>query len=102
MRRLVVAAAALADLEDIARFTQAQWGQVQKQKYVGVLRSALERLRRHPEHGRKRPEVDATLCSLLAGRHVIFYRFSEDECRIVRIIHDRMDVHRHLAERPPK
>jgi plasmid stabilization system protein ParE len=31
---------------------------------------------------------------LLIGRHVLFYRFDDQECEIVRVIHDRMDVHR--------
>src|SRR5687768_8123475 len=98
MRRLVFATAALADLDDIARFTEAQWGKQQKKRYLAKLNAALKRIRRNPEQGRKRPEIDATLCSLLAGRHVIFYRIFTEECRIVRIIHDRMDVHHHLAE----
>jgi toxin ParE1/3/4 len=100
MKRLVFATAALADLDDIARFTEAQWGKQQKKKYLAKLNAALKRVRRNPERGRKRPEIDATLCSLLAGRHVIFYRILAEECRIVRIIHDRMDIHNHLAEPP--
>jgi len=98
MRRLVIATAALADLEDIARFTEARWGQSQKRKYLAALHAALRRLRGNPDHGRRRSDIDATIHSLLAGRHVIFYRFSDDECRVVRIIHDRLDVHRHLTE----
>jgi toxin ParE1/3/4 len=98
MRRLVFATAALADLDDIARFTETQWGKGQKDKYLARLNAAMKRLRRNPEQGRKRSDIDATLRSLTAERHVIFYRIFPDECRIVRIIHDRMDVHRHLGE----
>jgi toxin ParE1/3/4 len=94
MRRLNFAAAALADLEDIARFSEAQWGALQKKKYLAILHEGLQRIRRNPEHGRKRLDVDATLRSLLVGRHVIFYRVFDEECRVVRIAHDRMDVHR--------
>ncbi len=100
MRRLVFSTAALADLVEIARFTEAQWGKQQKKKYLAQLNAALKRVRRNPEQGRKRPEIDATLCSLLAGRHVIFYRTFTEECRIVRVIHDRMDVHLHRTEPP--
>jgi toxin ParE1/3/4 len=98
MRRLVFATAALADLDDIAHFTETQWGKQQKKKYLAHLNTAMKRLRRNPAQGRKRLEIDATLFSLAVGRHVIFYRIFSDECRIVRIIHDRMDVHRHLSE----
>jgi len=100
MRRLVVSAAARADIHDVARFTEAHWGKNQKKKYLAVLNAALKRVRRNPEHGRRRIDIDPSLFSLLAGRHVIFYRIFDDHCRVVRITHDRMDAHRLLIDPP--
>jgi toxin ParE1/3/4 len=100
MRRLTFAAAAIADLEDIARFTEARWGGEQKRRYLSAMQTAFQRLRDNPRLGRNRQDVHPGYHSVFVGRHVVFYRFTNDECEIVRIIHDRMDVHRLLGEKP--
>ncbi|HVT52781.1 MAG TPA: type II toxin-antitoxin system RelE/ParE family toxin [Dongiaceae bacterium] len=97
MRRLVFADLALDDLRDIAHFTEARWGADQKRRYLSSIKITVQRLRENPRLGRNRQDVHPGYYSLLAGRHVIFYRFTDDECEIVRIIHDRMDVHRLLG-----
>jgi toxin ParE1/3/4 len=100
MRRLVVAAAARADLAEIARFTEERWGPTQRRRYISLLEGALQRLRANPHLGRKRPEIRTGYYTALAGRHIVFYQFSDEACEIVRVLHDRMDVHRHLDEDP--
>jgi len=100
MRRLVFADAALDDLKDIAQFTEARWGADQKRRYLSSIDTTVRRVRDNPKLGRNRQDVHPGYHGVLVGRHVIFYRFTDDECEIVRIIHDRMDVHRLLNDEP--
>jgi len=101
MRRLVLAEAALADLRSIASYTQERWGAGQKRRYLAALHAALRRLRRKPTIGKSRFDLRPKLHSFVVARHVVFYRFDDQECEIVRILHDRMDVHR-LVDEPPE
>jgi toxin ParE1/3/4 len=100
MRRLAFAASALGDLEYIGRFTEARWGADQKRRYLLAIEAAIRRARDNPKQGRNRQDIHPGYHSLLAGRHVVFYRFTDDECEIVRVIHDRMDVHRLFGDEP--
>ncbi|WP_459857394.1 type II toxin-antitoxin system RelE/ParE family toxin [Dongia sp. agr-C8] len=100
MRRLVLADAALADLRAIADYTQQRWGAAQKRRCLAALHAALRRLRRKPALGRERPELRRGYHTFLVARHVVFFRFDDDECEVVRILHDRMDMHRAVGEFP--
>ncbi|WP_395018299.1 type II toxin-antitoxin system RelE/ParE family toxin [Dongia sp.] len=102
MRRLVLADAALADLRGIAEYTIERWGAAQKRRYLAALHAAVRRLRRNPTLGRNRPDLRRGYHTFLVARHVIFYRFDKDECEIVRILHDRMDMHRVAEESPER
>jgi toxin ParE1/3/4 len=98
MLPLVLARTAQADLEDIARFTEAQWGTEQKQRYMGLLEARFLQLANTPELGIARSDIKAGYRSLPAGRHVIFYRLSSDGVEILRVLHERMDLHGHLID----
>lgn len=58
----------------------------------------MEQLVDGPDLGRPREEVRAGYRSAHEGRHLIFYRAMEDRVEIVRILHERMDWRRQLAE----
>lgn len=98
MRQLVVTAAAEADLRAIGRFTADTWGLDQKARYLAQIRDRFRQIRATPGLGRPRDDIRPGIRSLAAGRHVIFYRNAEDLVEIVRILHDRMDLHGRLAE----
>jgi len=97
MRRLVVAAAARQDLRDIARFTEETWGLAQSRRYMSAIRERFIRIRDRPAIGAPRDDVRAGYRSLPSGRHVIFYRLTDEAVEIVRVLHDSMDVHRHVG-----
>ncbi|MGH6881093.1 type II toxin-antitoxin system RelE/ParE family toxin [Hypericibacter sp.] len=98
MPALVLARAAQNDLEDIARYTEAQWGAEQKQRYMSALADRFIQLTNTPEMGLARDDIKTGYRSLLAGRHVIFYRHANNRLEISRVLHERMDLHRHLAD----
>ncbi|OWJ68645.1 type II toxin-antitoxin system RelE/ParE family toxin [Inquilinus limosus] len=98
MRRLVVTAAAAADLQAIGRFAAETWGLDQKTRYLAQIRERFRQIRATPGLGRPRDDIHSGFRSLAAGRHVIFYREAVDLVEIVRILHDRMDLHGRLAD----
>jgi len=96
MKRLVVARAARADLRAIDRYTQEQWGVAQKRRYLVAIRERFRALMRRPELGPIRDDLRGAYRSLPCGRHVIFYRVEGAAVIVVRVLHERMDMARHL------
>ncbi len=93
--------AAEADLEDIGRWTEGQFGAAQADVYAQILADALATLIAGPAASgiRQRPEIGARLYSLHAGRHFIVFRASGKEERsivVLRVLHDTMDLVRHI------
>ena len=93
--------AAEADLKDIGRYTLQRWGHGQRNKYLSELDKAFRELARNPELGKKRDEIRNGYLSLLKNKHVIFYRRQKREVEIVRILHQSMEIERHLDELSP-
>lgn len=109
--RLVISSAALKDYQDIVAWTVSQFGAQQARAYAQVIESALQDLREGPEIvGIKwRPELGARIASLhlarkgYKARHLVIVRVetrlaSEDPViEVLRLLHDRMDLQRHLS-----
>ena len=85
----------MQDLEQIGEFTDREWGAAQKRKYLDQLMAAFAALRDRPGLGTARGAIESGLRSHPAGRHVVYYRDSEDTLVIVRVLHQRMgpDIH---------
>ena len=96
MKKLVVAFSARADLEDIARYTERRWGAARKRLYLDALRDRFAQLRTSPGLGAARDDVRSGYRSIASGSHVVFYRETADSIEILRVLHQRMDVHRHV------
>ncbi|MBL7720217.1 MAG: type II toxin-antitoxin system RelE/ParE family toxin [Flavipsychrobacter sp.] len=90
---------AVADLSDIWEYTFDTWSEKQADKYYYMLLDMFAELARKPAAGKKYDEVMAGLLGHTAGRHLIFYRIvSAKEIEILRILHDRMDLRRHMRD----
>jgi len=96
VRRLVLSAAADADLRRIAAHTEREWGEILKRRYLAALQRRLLDLRDRPEIGRPRNDVRTGIRSIASGRHVIFYSATSETIDVLRVLHDAMDVHRHI------
>lgn len=86
---------ALADLEDIWSYTAARWSPEQAESYHAAIIAAFEGLAAGRKQGRP---VDARAGYLKypVGSHLVFYRLSEVGIDVMRLLHQRMDVSRHL------
>lgn len=97
MSRYLLSPAARADLDDIFDYTAQQWGLDQAETYVRGLQHAIERAAADPRIGHSCDEIRPGYRKLAAGSHTLYYRLTADgTVHIVRILHQRMDVDRHI------
>ncbi|NUO80961.1 type II toxin-antitoxin system RelE/ParE family toxin [candidate division KSB1 bacterium] len=97
MKKFFLSSKARADLKDIGRYTDRQWGRQQRRTYIKRLNDRFSFLADQPQRGKKREDVVGSPYSFHEGRHVIFYRAATDSVEILRILHDSMDFPRHFV-----
>ena len=93
---LKLAPKARQDFIDILRYTGETWGPKQLLVYRSKLDTALKATSMHPQAGRSRDELPQTHRAYLVGPHVIVYRIGADSVGVVRILHQRMSLARHV------
>jgi len=90
---------ALADLKEIGRYTQKEWGRQQRGIYLTMLDTCFQQLADDPLKGKDCSEIRIGYRKRVAGSHIIFYRkVSEGAVEIVRILHGSMDVTARISE----
>ena len=95
MLRILYSPRAENDLEDIWLFTARRWSADQAETYTSELIDTVGQLASGKRSGRP-VSVKEGMLKCLSGRHVIFFRKTDDELVVVRILHQSMDVERHL------
>ncbi len=80
---------AQSDLIGIWAYTEDRWGEQKADTYYKSIIEAIERL------GRRADVRDAYL-KYPVGRHVLYFTNAEGRIRIIRVLHQSMDVDRHL------
>lgn len=96
MNRFVLSPAAKRDLDDIWNSSHANWGIDQAETYLLELGRRIALLAAQPSLGRACSDIRMGYFKYLSGSHVIFYRQGENRIVVVRILHERMDLQRHL------
>lgn len=88
--------AALRDLEGIWRYTQHHWGAAQAAHYVDALNAGFEALAQAPLQAPACDHIRPGYRRQWVQRHVIYFRVEGAVVIVVRVLHERMDVLRHL------
>jgi toxin ParE1/3/4 len=83
------------DLEEIWRYTFETWSIEQADRYVTDILSACKAISGNPKLGR-RIDVREGYLKYPVGSHFVFYRMRDHTIEVIRILHQRMDVQRHL------
>ena len=97
MAEYVLSERARRDLLEIGEYSRKTWSEDQAVKYLRMLFTQFIQISKQPHIGRQYDAVSPGLRAFHCGRHLIFYRIqTKDTIRIVRILHERMDFHRHL------
>ncbi|MDZ7801382.1 MAG: type II toxin-antitoxin system RelE/ParE family toxin [Trueperaceae bacterium] len=84
------------DLIDIWHYTAERWNEDQADAYLDVIGLAIQQLVLQPEMGVRRDGVRDGYRVFFVDRHAIYYRITPSAVQIVRVLHDRMDPHRHM------
>lgn len=84
------------DLQAIAEYTLSEWGARQKETYLHLIKQSFKTLSRSGNIGKQRGEIAQGLYSYSIKKHVVYFRETEDEFIIIRILHGRMDIEKQL------
>ena len=86
------------DIKQIYKTSKQEFGQIQADHYYSELFSSFRKLNERPDSGTDYTTVHPGLKGLHMQSHIIFYLITTSgEIDIVRILHRRMDYHRHLT-----
>jgi toxin ParE1/3/4 len=83
------------DLEDIWRYSARTWSVEQADRYVNGIAMAIKQLASGTKTG-SRVDVREGYFRYAVGSHCVFYRHSGAGLDAIRVLHQRMDVDRHL------
>jgi len=84
---------AIIDLEYIYEYTLSTWGFNQAEKYQDELYACMINISENPMLGSIYYFKSGNYRKMNINRHVIFYRQTKRDCLVVRILHERMDLH---------
>ena len=91
-----LSAKAATDLSGIYEYTILNFGLKQPQKYLTGLHARCESLAGSPRQGRSASELSPDLRRFEYRSHVVFYLPEDNGVRVVRVLHQNMDMTRHL------
>ncbi|MBO9519009.1 MAG: type II toxin-antitoxin system RelE/ParE family toxin [Porphyrobacter sp.] len=81
---------AAADVEAIADYTIARWGQRQARAYVDALRNDIASLSTYAKRFPLHEETRLGLRRMRSGQHLVFYLIGDHAIEVVRVLHERM------------
>ncbi|MCJ9673539.1 MULTISPECIES: type II toxin-antitoxin system RelE/ParE family toxin [unclassified Neorhizobium] len=96
MKTLIFTPKAVADIDRIYDHTEATWGVTQAEEYTFGIRDFCRALSSGERSGRKIDEIKRGYQSLAYQSHFIIYREASKKISIVRVLHQRMNLDRHL------
>jgi len=83
------------DLEEIWLYTAREWSPDQAESYTDEIIDVFEAIADGTKPGQPVP-VRVGYRKALVGRHVIYFKRGDDTVVIVRILHQSMDLDRHI------
>lgn len=89
---------AIKDLNNIWTYTAEQWSNAQANKYYKSILKEIEFICNNPEAGRSIHEVKRLHRIRLIKLHIIVYKVQEETLYVDRILHQQMDIEKHIDE----
>jgi toxin ParE1/3/4 len=93
---LILSPQAEDDFAAILQYTLETWGEDQVYVYRAVFDKALLTIQKNPQIGHRKTELSTEHRTFPAGRHIIFYRITQNAIYVSRILHERMDYGRNM------
>ncbi|MDB2439380.1 type II toxin-antitoxin system RelE/ParE family toxin [Hellea sp.] len=95
MKTVLFSPLAQSDISDIWDYTVAQWGAKQAVTYTQNLRDATYALAKGSAVG-KAADIREGYFKYRSGEHFIYFKETDADITVMRILHKSMDVGRHL------
>lgn len=95
MKTLAFSPLAIADIEAIWDYSAENWGPDQADRYTDEIRDACFALAAGWKAGRT-VDVRPGYLKYPTGSHVIYFRDTPNQLEVIRVLHGRQDVDRHL------
>ena len=96
MAECLLSPRAQRDLEEIFDYTVKQWGLSQALRYAELVEATCADLAEAPQRSRNCAFIRPGYRRRRVGRHVIYFRQTSYGIAVIRILHQRMDLARHL------
>jgi toxin ParE1/3/4 len=93
---------ALADLREIKRYSDKEWGRKTADKYLDDIAAALDRLSENPEVLRLEPGYSPGLYFYRVKRHFLVCDYRGETVIVLTVIHTSMDIPSRLLELEPR
>lgn len=90
---------AKSDLRDITRYTREHWSDDQAEFYLDQILDMIEQIGDHPFSGQHLVDIREGYRRRAVGHHHVLYAIMADgSVEIARILHEKLDIRRHLDE----
>lgn len=89
---------ALTDLEDIYQYSYQAFGENRAIQYTVDLDNSFQSLTENPHLGVSRNDISAGLRALLVQSHYVFYRVTNNQIVVVRVLHASTDYDHSYSE----
>jgi toxin ParE1/3/4 len=96
MKPLIVSPRAAHDLDALFDYTEERWGLDQAIAYTLGIRRNLQEICGGRRYGRKIPGLRKAYLSVAYQSHYLIYRETSHSIVLIRILHRRMNIGRHL------
>jgi toxin ParE1/3/4 len=96
MKTLAFTPLAIADIEDIWDYSAETWGPDQADRYTDEIRDACHALAAGWRTGRL-VDIMPGYLKYTTGSHIIYFKAQMDRLEVIRILHNKQDVERHLT-----
>lgn len=97
MRSVRYSLRANADLEDITDYTARTWGAEQAKTYIRDIRTRIHEIAKGDAVTQRLDVMNPNLFKARVNRHLIIYEETAEVVSILRILHESMDIPRHIA-----
>jgi len=88
-----------SDTEQILRYTLRKWGAKQAARYAAQLETCLDQIATCQVQGRTFSERHPDVRSYRCGHHYIFFIWQGEIILVLAVLHESMDLIRHLGNR---
>jgi len=89
---------AIADLEEIWRYTIKKWSVEQADRYYNLIFDKIDYICNNIDAGKSMSHIRQNYRAEKVKSHIIFYRVVNDTIEIIRILHERMDIENRLND----